>query len=146
VGVIIGAASTGWLSWLFARRSERADFRQSRRRVAIELGRLAQDLGVVLRVGQLNTTEGFFNTSVWTEEQRTLARRLSDEDWEVLAVVFENLDGIRQLLGANVKVSLPTSTRERLQRLLVGVQDGRRILGAEPVPVSIASPAATSDA
>jgi hypothetical protein len=125
VGVVLGAAATGWVSWWFLRRNEQADYRQARRLVAVELGRLAQDLGVVVRVHRLRTLQGFFETSVWREEQRMLARHLSDEDWEKIAVVFENVEGLRQLLGVNLGTTIPQSVVDRARRLCVAANESR---------------------
>jgi hypothetical protein len=135
VGVILGAAATGWVSWWFLRRNEQAEYRQARRLVATELGRLAQDLGVVVRVRRLQTLDGFFETHVWNAEQRVLARRLSDQDWEKIAVVFENVEGLRQLLGLNLGTTIPQSVVDRARRLCIGANESRVVLGAPAVPV-----------
>jgi hypothetical protein len=53
-----------------------------------------------IRLGEcdgLNTPEGFFETSVWIEEQRSIARHLSDDGWEAIAVLFENVAVARTL-------------------------------------------------
>src|SRR5437868_11255753 len=97
-GVVLGAASTGWVSWLFARRSEQAELRQARRRVATELGRIAQDLGVIIKAQRANTLDGFLLTNVWREEERSLARNVRDDEWERLSLAYENLEAMRQLL------------------------------------------------
>ena len=65
------------------------------------------------------------------------ARDVTDKEWEVLAVVYENIEGLRQLLASNLGVTLPRDVQARLGRTLVGLQDERRILGAEPVPVQL---------
>jgi hypothetical protein len=135
VGVVLGAAATGWVSWWFLRRTEGAAYRQARRLVAVELGQLAQDLGVVVRVQRLQTLDGFFETSVWRDQRGVLAKHLSDDDWEKVAVVFVNADGLRQLLGLNLGTTIPPSVVDRARRLCVGANESRVILGAPEVPV-----------
>lgn len=139
-GVVLGAASTGWVSWWFARRTEEAEYRQARRRVAVELGRLAQDLGAVLNADRRNVSEGFFETHIWHQEQAILARHMDEDSWETLAVIYEVVKATDQLLDMNLGKSLPRDVADRCRRLVAGLNESRVALGAQPVPVSGVTP------
>jgi hypothetical protein len=101
IGVIIGAAVTGGVDLVLERRREDAAARQAKRLVASELHTMWVHLALLAREGRTPTTppekygERFLPFALWEGHRASLARVVSDADWEALFLLYDNVMGLR---------------------------------------------------
>jgi hypothetical protein len=139
IGVVIGALTTGWVTFLLDRRREREELRAAMRLVALELGSIAVDLALLAREKSLALIEGpprTLSTQAWEAERRVLARAISDDLWERIGVFYLNVEGLRKLVEVHVgKFDAGSPTLDRARRHALAANELRQGLGAPPVPI-----------
>jgi hypothetical protein len=136
VGVVVGAAGTGWVTFLLNRRAEHAELREARRLVALEIGAAAVDLVGVAETPKYKIVEdeALRALPLWMSERRILVRRLDDHTWELLAVFFLRVAALKQLIRVRGDRALSSEQREGARSL---AQEGNvlgEMLQHQPIP------------
>lgn len=129
VGVVIGALATGWVSYWLDRRHDAATLRQAKRLVAINAFEIELDLRGVLPGAKWVVPRGFrFNTEAWHANEGTIARGLSEKDWQTVAVFFSNIDASQPPPGP-----IPKSERVPFRDFAKIAAQVDEILGGPPI-------------
>jgi hypothetical protein len=143
-GVLIGSVVGAIVHWRFERRRERADVRQVKRLIASEVLRVWLHYEGMLDHGCLPTTRGteevpFLPDAVWREYRPTLARHLSDDEYNGLALVMNTVATTRSVI-VEQELGLPLSAELRSSlesgHVPVGVPGPRRVSGGRGRPVT----------
>jgi hypothetical protein len=91
LGVAVGGVITWAVEFFFERRREQADLRQAKRLIAEELQTVWIDFDNLARDRRTPTSlvdpEAFLPTQAWQAHKATLARHLSDREWQELPLV-----------------------------------------------------------
>jgi len=134
VGVVVGALATGWVTYLLDARRDDARVRQAKRLVGaeateVELGLRGLQAGDWARFRDNGPVD--LPTSEWHENEATLARGLSRDDWLSVAAFFSNVDRTRVLVR-RWKV-VPRGARRPLLLLADQAEDVQGVLGGDTV-------------
>jgi hypothetical protein len=100
--VIVGALIAGGLDFFFEARREKADLRQAKRLVGDEIQTIWVNLTALADARTAptyplgaETADAFLPTIAWEANKTTLARHLSDDDWEELPVLMHAATRLR---------------------------------------------------
>jgi hypothetical protein len=117
VGVVVGVLATGGVDYVRADRESAADLRQAKRLVALEVGNNAISLAH-LDVNRVEAPNGFHST-MWEKYRTLLARELSEDDWFLVSMFYEDVEDARVTVARSPLTTLPDAD-------LYGVRAARR--------------------
>jgi hypothetical protein len=137
IGVVVGAALSGGVTWFMARRTDARQTRAAARLVQDELGEIYSyaHLHVYLAHAgsQSPTTFAEFSLEAWDKQRGILAENLADDAWLKVAIAYRNVR-LRQVYERKTGDTDPPEdvapTDERVRELVLEAMMALTSLGA----------------
>ncbi len=141
IGVIIGALITGGTSYVLQVRAERREIRAAARLMLQELTNTGDAIRYAIKLNQREFLHGATWEDEWKRHHLLLARHLSDEEWDAVALAYgEGTVALVLLDGLQADQWQPTA-----KEIADTVDAGCRVLltrahkrGSDAAPVSAA--------
>jgi hypothetical protein len=122
VGVVVGALINGAAIALLQRRTEKSDRRSAARLVRSELVRFRSlALEAASRPPEHLPQLRNAAPTLWQSHRAVLARALSDQQWELVALAYAHVDALASVLVFEPNGSLAEWRSREAQRLLAGM-------------------------
>jgi hypothetical protein len=136
--VIVGALATTASTWFFTRRKERRESKVAKRLIREDIILAGSTLQSVLKNGWV--PEFGLPLEDWREQRVILARDLSDEDWDAIAIAMGYLDRIEEMLksvsgGGEIKpAEIPDDAKDVISATVASLKKANQLLnpGARP--------------
>ena len=126
VGVVIGALITGGTNYVLQVRAERREIRAAARLMLQELTNSGDAIRYAIKLNDREFLHGATSENEWNRHHLFLARHLSDEEWDAVALAYGEGTVVVALIEGLQADEWQSTARE----IADGVDEGCRVLRA----------------